>query len=590
MSSHDTSHEDSVLQIEERYKVPAPSSINHILEKDSADDSLARYKKSLLGEATSILIDPNDKRNVIPESITLMINDHEDINFDLKSKDLFTNKTTVRLKEASIFRMRIKFYIQRDLVTGLKYKQNLYKGPLKVDSTTYMIGSRAPKQFLQEYVGNEEELPSGSEDIAELIENIINPKSKNIDLQLGALLMAIYHKELSIRSTARLTKAMCFSGYTFHESKRPTDFYVDKHSTGGVGDKISIPLVPILLACNLKVPMISGRSLGHTGGTLDKLESIVGFSAHSSKEHLVEVLREFGGFIVEQTTELVPADRILYFARDNTETVNNNGLIAASILSKKAAEALDFLLMDVKVGEGGFMKNISDAKKLSSLLIHIGKEMNLNIEVVLTKMDYPIGRGVGNAIEIIESIELLKNRLNNSSHLYQLTTLYATIFLQKIYKLSKEESLEKIKVVIENGAAYRKFKKMISLFGVKEETINELDSIQFPWDKKIFPICHLGKKRFSILNVVDGYVNGINSLSIGKCLTKLRVKYPKNTFDIYLEKILNEKVKENDVLAYFYYDKCQDIDIVERTIRESFVIGTERIYGNYNYFIEQISD
>ncbi len=238
------------------------------------------------------------------------------------------------------------------------------------------------------------------------------------DAQLGALLMAIYQHGLSPRELATLTDAMRFSGETFDAAPLKT-FCVDKHSTGGVGDKTSLLIAPIVAAAGLAqptptgvpsvcVPMISGRSLGHTGGTLDKLETIPGFDTELSLARFAEVLRHAGAALIGQTPTLVPADRLLYAMRDHTGTVESPFLITASIMSKKLAESLDALVLDVKVGSGAFMPSYEHSKLLASLMVDAGTRAGTTTVALLTRMDQPLGRFAGNWIEVAECAEILQ--------------------------------------------------------------------------------------------------------------------------------------------------------------------------------------
>jgi pyrimidine-nucleoside phosphorylase len=229
------------------------------------------------------------------------------------------------------------------------------------------------------------------------------------DYQASALLMAIYFRGLDSRETADLTEAMMRSGQVldFSELAQPK---IDKHSTGGVGDKTSLIVAPAAAAGGLAVPMISGRGLGHTGGTLDKLESIPGFRTRLSLSEFRQALAECGLAFAGQTDELVPADRKLYALRDVTSTVDSIPLISASIMSKKLAEGIDGLVLDVKTGSGAFMKRTEDARSLAERMVQIGTACGKRVRALITGMSQPLGRAVGNALEVMESIETLKGR------------------------------------------------------------------------------------------------------------------------------------------------------------------------------------
>jgi len=227
------------------------------------------------------------------------------------------------------------------------------------------------------------------------------------DYQASAMLMAVFLRGLDDAELAAWTTAMLDSGDRLDLADVP-GVKVDKHSTGGVGDKASIPLVPLVVACGVPVPMIAGRGLGHTGGTIDKLESIPGFRTDLDEAAFRRQLRELGGAIIGQTERLAPADRKLYALRDATATVESIPLIASSIMSKKLAEGCDALLLDVKVGAGAFMKDLASARLLAGTMIEIGARMGRRMAALLTRMDEPLGYAVGNALEVVESVELLQ--------------------------------------------------------------------------------------------------------------------------------------------------------------------------------------
>ena len=285
------------------------------------------------------------------------------------------------------------------------------------------------------------------------------------DYQMSALAMAICLRGMNARETATLTRAMLESGDRLprlqpESASKPR---VDKHSTGGLGDKVSLILAPLLSAFDVQVPMISGRGLGTTGGTLDKLEAIEGFQAQLSTDQSSQVLRDVGAFIVGADERIAPADRSLYALRDVTGTVESVPLITASILSKKLAANLDALVMDVKTGSGAFMKTEQQARKLAESLIRVGQQAGLPTTAILSDMDQPLGETIGNANEVNESVEVLRGK---SGEVRDLTIeLCADLLLQVEIESSRDSALELLRTKIDDGSAMEQFEKMIHAQG-----------------------------------------------------------------------------------------------------------------------------
>jgi len=291
--------------------------------------------------------------------------------------------------------------------------------------------------------------------------------------QLAAWLMAAFLRGLSLDETRALTLAMRDSGEKFSPA-RLRKVAVDKHSTGGVGDKTSFLVAPIAAACGLTVPMISGRALGHTGGTLDKLESIPGYRTSLSLDEFEAVLARCGASIVGQTPTLVPADRVLYALRDRTGTVESPGLICASILSKKLAEGLDALVLDVKTGSGAFLRKRDDAEYLAALMVATAEAAGTRTVALLTDMDQPLGRAAGNWIEIMECLELLRgNRPTESEDLRELSLILAGWMIHLAgQSATREAGYARAEAVINDGSALRVFLSMVEAQGGRTTVFN----------------------------------------------------------------------------------------------------------------------
>ncbi|KAF3859709.1 hypothetical protein F7725_022108 [Dissostichus mawsoni] len=286
-----------------------------------------------------------------------------------------------------------------------------------------------------------------------------------------------------------LTREMMSSGEVMSWPKEWAGLVVDKHSTGGVGDKVSLVLAPALAACGCKVPMISGRGLAHTGGTLDKLESIPGFNIHQSAAQILEILGSVGCCIVGQTESLVPADRVLYDLRDATSTVNSLPLITASIVSKKGAESLSALVLDVKFGRAALYKDLDSARELAQSLVHAGNLLGMRTAAALSCMDAVIGRCVGNSLEVMESLETLKGR--GPEDLMELVTTLGGLLLQMTGSVSDlSEGRRKISDAVIGGAALSKFQAMMEAQGVANETARSLCSAHSDYYSVGEPVNH----------------------------------------------------------------------------------------------------
>jgi pyrimidine-nucleoside phosphorylase len=321
------------------------------------------------------------------------------------------------------------------------------------------------------------------------------------DYQLSAWLMAVFFQGLTLAETVALTQAMLHSGrqLTHPGNSRPK---VDKHSTGGVGDKISLCLAPLVAACGAAVPMISGRGLGHTGGTLDKLEAIPGYQVRISAARFQSIVRRAGVSIIGQTKELAPADARIYALRDVTGTVASRPLIVASILSKKLAAGLDALVMDVKVGDGAFMRDRDSARALSQLLSRVGGQLGLPVRGLLTEMTSPIGHAIGNALEVREAIEVLQGAGPPVTR--ELTLALGTEMLRAAgLERQPAAARRRLERALSSGAGAECFARMIALHGGDARVVAE------PWRLPRAP------SRAAVLAPRAGYVSQIDARALG---------------------------------------------------------------------------
>ncbi len=325
------------------------------------------------------------------------------------------------------------------------------------------------------------------------------------DYQASSFLMASFLNGLSIEETVWLTEAMLHSG-TVVDLSEVRAAKVDKHSTGGVGDKTSLIIAPICAAVGVPVPMISGRGLGHTGGTLDKLEAIPGFNVNLGLDDYKKLVREIGCCLIGQTSEIAPADKRLYALRDVTCTVENKSLISASIMSKKLAEGIDALVLDVKTGSGAFMKSELEAEELARLMMSIGQKMGKRITSLITDMNQPLGSHVGNALEVIESVDILKGEAQpEQQDLLELSLLLAAHMIILGGKTENvEEAVEMAKQSINDGTAFLKLKEIVNEQGGDSSALDE--PTRLPGADE----CHLVKAGKS------GYIENLDALLIGK--------------------------------------------------------------------------
>jgi pyrimidine-nucleoside phosphorylase len=310
------------------------------------------------------------------------------------------------------------------------------------------------------------------------------------DYQVSPLLMAIVLRGMTAEETAWLTGAMVRSGVRLDLSDI-SGAKLDKHSTGGVGDKTSLVLAPLVAACGVVVPKMSGRGLGHTGGTLDKLESIPGFRVGLTLEEFRGALRKVGCAVIGPTAEIAPADKVLYGLRDATATVESVALISASIMSKKLAEGIDALVLDVKCGRGAFMKNRAQARELAESLVAIGRANGVRTEALLTAMDHPLGRAVGNSLEVIECLETLKGR--GPADVQTLCVTLAARMLRLGGKAETDQEAEsKIRAALNSGRGLEKFCQIVAEQGGDTRIVDDYSRLPSAPDQAAFTACRSG--------------------------------------------------------------------------------------------------
>ena len=404
----------------------------------------------------------------------------------------------------------------------------------------------------------------------EEIDFVINGYSKGEipDYQMSALLMAIVFKNMNKQETVDLTSAMLHSGDIIDLSKIK-GIKVDKHSTGGVGDKTSLVLGPLVASCGAKLAKMSGRGLGHTGGTLDKLESIPGFKIALSEEEFIKQVNDIGIAIVGQTANLDPADKKMYALRDVTGTVESIPLIASSIMSKKLASGSDTILLDVKFGSGAFMKNIEDAKKLAKTMVEIGDGLNKDTRAIITDMTQPLGLAIGNALEVKEAVDTLHGR--GPKDFVELCLGAGSIMLEQANICKNRELARKMLIEkLNNGEAFNKFVEFVK--AQHGDASYVLDTNKLP----------LAKHIIEVRSQQEGYVDEINCLEIGESAMRLGAgrKTINDTIDMAAGIILNKKVgdfvKQGDVLAYAHTN-IDNFDEIIKDIQMSFKILKDKI-------------
>lgn len=389
------------------------------------------------------------------------------------------------------------------------------------------------------------------------------------DYQASALLMAIYLKKMSKRETADLTMAMAKSGDTVDLSQIK-GIKVDKHSTGGVGDKTTFVVISLVAAAGVPVAKMSGRGLGHTGGTADKLESIPGYNTALDRETFIRNVNTIKIANVTQTGNLVPADKKIYALRDVTATIENISLIASSIMSKKIAAGADAVVLDVKTGNGAFMKDLGSSFELAKAMVDIGTEVGRNTVALVTDMDQPLGNAIGNSLEVIEAIETLKGKGPKD-----LEEVCITLAGYMIYLGGRAESVEQAKELAHrkliDGEGLAKFKQLISYQGGNIEVID---------DYELFP---QAKIKHEVSSPFNGYVSTIKAeeigvasmvLGAGRVTKEDKIDY---SVGIILKRKVGDKVKEGDVLSVIYANDENKLKQCETILLSSFEVSEEKV-------------
>ncbi len=384
------------------------------------------------------------------------------------------------------------------------------------------------------------------------------------DYQMSAFLMAVFFRSMDFEETTALTDAMMHSGTVLDFSDVPAP-KVDKHSTGGVGDKISLPLAPLVASCGVAVPMISGRALGHTGGTLDKLESIPGFRTDLSPDEFHEAISRVGVAIIGQTEDIVPADRRMYALRDVTATVESIPLISSSIMSKKLAEGIDGLVLDVKTGSGAFMRNYDDALKLAQTMVAIGKGMNRKVTALITNMNQPLGRMVGNAVEVLESVEVLQN--SGPHDVRELTlALGARMLLIAGVSDTLEDALDLLEKKLSTGEAYEKWVQMVENQGGDPNAIFKPDFIETKYGDVV------ASDREGILQRFDTLQVGLAASVLGAGREKAEDVVDHKVGIVVLKKVGDRVDKGEPVFEVRGNDKDRMARAIE-LLKSSFEVG-----------------
>lgn len=387
------------------------------------------------------------------------------------------------------------------------------------------------------------------------------------DYQASALLMAIYFRGMTDRETVCLTEEMAKSGDSVDLS-RLGDLSVDKHSTGGVGDKTTLIVAPIVAALGAKVTKMSGRGLGHTGGTVDKLESISGYKTSLSPENFLSQAEDIGIAVIGQSGNLTPADKKLYALRDVTATVDSIPLITSSIMSKKLAAGSKNIVLDVKVGSGAFMKTLADAEKLAENMVRIGKGCNRRVSALLTDMDSPLGTNIGNALEVKEAVSILKGE--SCGELYEVCIALASEMISLALCICYDEAEKRVREALESGAAFEKMIEWVKAQGGDERVLQ---------NPELLPSA---KFSMQVVSEGSGFVTAMNASEIGVAAMLLGAGRASKEDEIdsgagiVLFKKVGDRVEKGEVLATLYTNSEQTLKEAQQRFLLSVNIGAEK--------------
>lgn len=389
------------------------------------------------------------------------------------------------------------------------------------------------------------------------------------DYQMSAFLMATYFNDMTAGELLEFTMTMRDSGDTvkFDDVDK---FLVDKHSTGGVGDKVTIVLAPILSALGMGTTKLSGKGLGHTGGTIDKFESIKGFKFSKTRDDVVKIANKTGIGLMGYSDKIVPLDKKIYALRDVTATVPSIPLIASSIMSKKLAIQSDVIILDVKVGDGAFMKDIEHAKELARRMIEIGTGAGRKVKVVLSNMDEPLGYSIGNANEIIESIEMLKG--NAPEDLKEVVYTIAELALKAKGEITElSEGIEKIDAVINSGLALSKLREFIAESGGNGDLVDD------------YSILPAAKNKVEVFSNKEGYVSKIKAEEVGKAAMIIgagratKEDEVDHAVGLKILKKVGDKIEKGEKIAEIYYNDAKNVEDSKNMILDAYVLQNEKV-------------